>query len=55
MEKYFRYLDDLRDSGVTNMWGAPAYLVAVFGLSNKEARKVWAAWIKEKEKASEAR
>ena len=26
-EIYFNYLDDLRDSGETNMFGSPAYLV----------------------------
>lgn len=30
MEKYFDYLDDLRDSGVTNMFGAVSYLQREF-------------------------
>lgn len=30
MKKYFEYLDRLRDSGVTNMFGAAAYLQQEF-------------------------
>lgn len=30
MEAYFEYLDQLRDSGVTNMFGAVPYLQAEF-------------------------
>ena len=30
MEKYFEFLDDLRDSGETNMFGAAPYLQAEF-------------------------
>ena len=30
MDKYFAYLDGLRDSGVTNMYGAAPYLQARF-------------------------
>jgi len=30
MSEYFNYLDELRDSGETNMFGAGAYLEAEF-------------------------
>ena len=45
MEKYFSYLNVLRDSGVTNMFGASPYLQNEFGLSRGEAKKVLAAWM----------
>jgi hypothetical protein len=46
MKKYFDYLVELRDSGVTNMWGAPPYLVRKFGITNKEADTIFLAWVK---------
>jgi hypothetical protein len=39
-------LDELRESGETNMFGAPSFLVATFGLSRKEAMEVTYAWMK---------
>lgn len=45
MNKYFSYLDVLRESGVTNMFGAAPYLQQEFGLSRTEARKILAAWM----------
>ena len=39
MEQYFTYLDQLRESGVTNMFGAVPYLQAEFPeLSSDRAR-----------------
>ena len=32
MRRYFVYLDELRESGVTNMFGAPSFLVSMFGV-----------------------
>lgn len=46
MEEYFEYLNVLRESGVTNMFGAGPYLERKFGLSKKEAREVLTAWMK---------
>lgn len=45
MEKYFAYLEDLRDSGETNMWGAGAYLEEEFSLTHREAKDILLAWI----------
>jgi hypothetical protein len=45
MKEYFDYLVELRDSGVTNMWGAAPYLEQEFGLSRQDARDVLIAWI----------
>ncbi len=39
------YLDDLRESGVTNMFGAGAYLESEFPLSSKEASTVLQYWM----------
>lgn len=45
--EYYQYLDDLRESGETNMFGAAAYLVREFGLTNKEATKVLTDWMRD--------
>jgi len=45
-EMYFSFLDDLRESGRINMYGAPSYLQEVFGLEKYEARDIVAAWMK---------
>ena len=39
------FLDDLRESGVTNMFGAAAYLVAEFGVSREEAKALLLNWM----------
>lgn len=44
-ELYFVYLDGLRDSGVTNMYGARPYLVAQFGLDKTAAGKILSEWM----------
>jgi len=43
---YFDYLVELRDSGVTNMWGAGPYLEDQFDLTKEEAKEVLVRWIK---------
>ena len=45
-EDYFDYLVELRDSGVTNMWGAGPYLEDKFYLTKQEAKEVLLLWIK---------
>ena len=45
----FEYLDALRDSGSTNMFGAGAYLQDRFGFSKQEAREFLMAWMKQYE------
>ena len=44
-EEYFAYLESLRDSGVTNMFGAAPFLMHQFGLSKQEAREVLLEWM----------
>jgi len=46
-EEYFIYLDDLRESGVTNMFGATPYLIRTFPeLSEVDASNVLKSWMK---------
>jgi len=44
MEMYFEILNDLRESGTMNMFGAPKLLQETFELSKGEARKIFMAW-----------
>lgn len=47
-ERVFNYLDDLRVSGVTNMFGAPAYVRHYFGakeVSQSEAINLVVEWM----------
>ncbi len=44
-EEEFKYLDDLRESGVTNMFGAIPYLVGSFGIENKAANDILGKWM----------
>lgn len=43
-EEVFQYLDTLRESGVTNMFGAGPYLMEEFDISGKEARALLVEW-----------
>jgi hypothetical protein len=46
-EEHLLYLDDLRESGVTNMFGAARYLENAFPLlSLASAGKILAYWMK---------
>lgn len=46
-EKYYEFLDNLRESGVTNMYGARPYLIEEFPeLSKEEASKILSTWMK---------
>ena len=44
-EAIFEYLDDLRESGVTNMFGAGPYVEDEFGLDRREAGKLVVEWM----------
>lgn len=44
-QEVFEYLDELQESGVTNMFGAGSYIVEEFGISKKEARTLLTKWI----------
>lgn len=45
-EEYDIYLEGLRRSGVTNMFGASKYLEYEFELDNQDAREILASWMK---------
>lgn len=45
-ENYKQILEELRLSGITNMFGATPFLEARFKLSKEEARKILADWMK---------
>lgn len=40
IDEYLEYLDDLRESGQTKMFGAGPWLTKTFGLDRHEARAV---------------
>ena len=44
--KYWIFLENLRKSGETNMFGASSYLVEAFDISYKEAREILLDWMK---------
>jgi len=45
-QEYFDYLEELRQSGVTNMFGAAPFLQEEFGLDKHKAREVLSNWMK---------
>jgi len=45
-QKYIDYLNALRESGITNMFGAGEYLMDTFDLQKVEARKILSNWMK---------
>lgn len=46
-QKYFLFLDGLRESGVTNMWGARPFLMEEFEeLDKKEAGEILSEWMR---------
>ena len=40
------YLDALRESGITNMYGAGSYLQDKFGMTKQEAKQVLMYWMR---------
>jgi hypothetical protein len=48
MNEYFEYLEELRKSGETNMFGAGEYLQEEFGLDRREARAILMEWMGKK-------
>ena len=45
-QEMYDYLEELRQSGDTNMFGASPYLEQEFGLDEKEARDILLDWMK---------
>ena len=44
-KEVMEYLNVLRDSGVTNMFGASPYIVSEFGIEKREATKILTLWM----------
>ncbi len=44
-DEHLSYLDDLRDSGITNMFGAPAYLESEFDLTQEQSIAITGYWM----------
>jgi len=44
-QKQFKFLEALRESGVTNMFGASPYLAKRFNLDKKESSNVLGLWM----------
>jgi hypothetical protein len=44
-EAHLIWLDDLRESGATNMFGAAPFLAEAFGLTTTEARGILQEWM----------
>lgn len=42
----FGYLNDLRLTGIVNMFGATPYMMSEFGISRGEAAKLLSLWMK---------
>ena len=45
IEEHLEFLDELRVSGTTNMFGAAPYLSDEFGITKSEARKILSYWM----------
>lgn len=45
LETYFVFLDEVRESGKINMFGAASVLQEVFGLEKREARDILFQWM----------
>jgi len=43
--EYYVYLEELRQSGETNMYGTSSYLREEFGLGRRESIKILANWM----------
>jgi hypothetical protein len=44
-DEHLEYLDELRDSGVTNMYGAGPYLVRAFSVTRDESHEILGYWM----------
>jgi hypothetical protein len=48
-ERHRRFLNDLRNRGVTNMFGAGPYLVREFGVTRQESHDLLQQWMEQYE------
>jgi len=45
-DEHLRFLDSLRESGATNMFGAGPYLVEAFGVDRKTSHVILGYWMR---------
>ena len=45
-DEHLKYLDNLRNSGETNMYGASPYIQQEFAVSNSKAKVILKYWMK---------
>ena len=45
-EEHLEYLDNLRESGVTNMFGAGSFLEERYNIEQKDAHEILGYWMK---------
>ena len=45
VQPYLDYLDNLRESGVTNMFGAHRFVTGQFNVTDSQARAITAYWM----------
>ena len=45
-ERMFCFLDNLRESGACNMFGAGAYLEEMFSINKRESKAIVLEWMK---------
>jgi hypothetical protein len=43
--EYFEFFDNLRESGITNMYGAGPFLAEEFNLSKKKSTEILLKWM----------
>jgi len=46
LQKYYDFLEDLRKSGATNMFGASVYLESAFSLPRDKASSILSDWMR---------
>jgi len=46
-KKVFDYLNTLRETGITNMYGAGPYIENAFKVDRNEAKRLLEAWMKQ--------
>ena len=52
-EEYYMFLEDLKLSGITNMYGATPYLEEAFDISRNKASAVLLEWMQNYEELAE--
>ena len=45
-KEVFEFLDEMRESGEINMFGAPRHVIETFGMTEKEAMDIVVEWMK---------